>query len=141
MAARRRTAPRRTAARRPAATAAAVLAATALAVPLLAACGAVEKAVGCAKVATTFADDLASLQQDLGNAADSPQAAERAIDRLNEDLARIRKATDDPGTQKALSGLTDALAKADDAVRDGRAPDLSALGDAAGALTKSCATG
>ncbi|OKI04474.1 hypothetical protein A6A06_06620 [Streptomyces sp. CB02923] len=123
------------------ATTAAVLAATALAVPLLAACGAVETAVGCAKVATTFANDLSSLQQDLSNAADSPQDAERAIDRLNKDLGKIQKATDDPDVQKALSGLTDALDKADDAVRDGKSPDLTALRDAAGALTKSCATG
>ncbi|MFK8846885.1 hypothetical protein [Streptomyces sp. Ac-502] len=136
-----RTATRRTADRRPATTTAALLAAAALTVPLLTACGAVEKAVGCAKTATTFANDLSSLHQDLSNAADSPQDAERAIDRLNKDLGTIQKATDDPDVQKALSNLTDALDKADDAVRDGRTPDLSALGDAAGALTKSCATG
>lgn len=146
MALRRRTAPRRTATRRtadrrPAATTAALLAAAALAVPLLAACGAVDKAVGCAKTATAFANDLSSLQQDLGNAADSPQDAQRALDRLEKDLAKIQKATDDPEVQQALSRLTGALDKADDAVRDGRSPDLSALGDAAAALTKSCATG
>ncbi|MEV5592743.1 hypothetical protein [Streptomyces sp. NPDC052496] len=138
---RGRTALRRAADRRPAATTAAVLAAAVLAVPLLSACGAVEKAVGCAKTATTFANDLSSLTQDLGNAGNSPQDAERAIDRLNDDLGKIRKTTDDPGVQKALSNLSDALSKADDAVRDGRTPDLSALRDAAAALTQSCATG
>ncbi|MFD7664431.1 hypothetical protein [Streptomyces sp. NPDC059788] len=141
MALRRRTALRRTAGRRPAATTAAVLAAAALAVPLLAACGAVDKAVGCAKVATTFVNDLDSLAQDLGNAADSPQDAQRALDRLDKDLDKIQKATDDPDVQKALDGLSNALDKVDDAVRDGKAPDLSPLRDAAGALTKTCTSG
>lgn len=132
---------RRSAARRRSTTTAAVLVAAAVAVPLLTGCGAVEKAVGCAQTATTFANDLSSLKGDLSNAADSPQDAERAIDRLNKDLGKIQKATDDPEVQKALSGLTDALDKADDAVRDGKTPDLTALRDAAGALTKTCAPG
>ncbi|MEU2787797.1 hypothetical protein [Streptomyces sp. NPDC007100] len=122
-------------------TAVAVLAAAAVAVPLLTACGAVDKAVGCATAATTFANDLSSLKDDLSNAADSPQDAERAIDRLNKDLGKIQKATDDPEVRKALSGLTDALDKADDAVRDGKTPDLTALRNAAGALTRTCAPG
>ncbi|MFH8409458.1 hypothetical protein ACH4FX_32445 [Streptomyces sp. NPDC018019] len=132
---------RRTASRRPTAATAVALATAALAVPLLTACGTVEKAVGCAKIATTFANDLDALTQDLGNAADSPQDARRAVDRLNTDLGKIQKSTDDPDVQKSLGELTTALDKADDAVRDGRVPDLDGLKNAAASLTKTCTPG
>ncbi|KOT98865.1 hypothetical protein [Streptomyces rimosus] len=132
---------RRTASRRSTTTTAVALATAALAASLLTACGTVEKAVGCAKIATTFANDLDQLRQDLSNAADSPQNAQRAVDRLNKDLGKIQKSTDDPDVQKALTDLTKALDKADDAVRDGKAPDLDGLKDAAGSLTKTCTPG
>lgn len=127
--------------RRPTATALTALAAGALAIPLLAACGALDTAVSCAKTATAVVDSVDKLQQAAGNAAENPQDAEKALNDIDKNLDKLGDSTGDPDLTKAVDKMHQGIENARQAVEQNKNPDLQPIADAAGELTKVCTPG
>ncbi|NGN66790.1 hypothetical protein G5C51_23155 [Streptomyces sp. A7024] len=115
-------------------TAAAALSATALV-----GCSAVDKALDCAQLATEISKDVEQLQDVVGGAGESPQAAQDALDKIDKDLDKFSDKSDNADVGKAVEDLQTAVNNAQKSAEGGDpTPDLSGITSAAGELSKVC---
>ncbi|MBZ2407923.1 hypothetical protein ACWHAO_20470 [Streptomyces albidoflavus] len=118
---------------------AAATAGAALLVPLLLGCGALEKAADCVRTADAIADSVADLQRAADGAAEDPQQAAEALDRIDKNIDDIQKETGDADVKKAVDHLDTAVGNVRASLEKGdQVPDISPVVDAAGELTKVC---
>ncbi|MER7759510.1 hypothetical protein [Streptomyces sp. NPDC097619] len=118
---------------------AALALAAALAVPVLTACDAVSTAFDCANTAVAVTDGVNDLQQAVSQADNSPQDAQNALDRIEQNLKKIGDQTDNTDLGKAVDSLTTGVGNVRDSIRNGDAtPDITPITDAAAELTKVC---
>ncbi|OWA15377.1 hypothetical protein B9W68_09685 [Streptomyces sp. CS227] len=118
---------------------AAATAGAALLVPLLLGCGALEKAADCVRTADAIADSVADLQRAADGAAEDPQQAAEALDRIDKNVDDIQKETGDADVKKAVEHLDTAVGNVRASLEKGdQVPDISPVVDAAGELTKVC---
>ncbi|MGW4377637.1 hypothetical protein ACWEJ7_28725 [Streptomyces albidoflavus] len=111
----------------------------ALLVPLLLGCGALEKAADCVRTADAIADSVADLQRAVDGAAEDPQQAAEALDRIDKNVDDIQKDTGDADVKKAVDHLDTAVGNVRGSLEKGDdVPDISPVVDAAGELTKVC---
>ncbi|MER8261932.1 hypothetical protein [Streptomyces albidoflavus] len=111
----------------------------ALLVPLLLGCGALEKAADCVRTADRIADSVADLQRAADGAAEDPQQASEALDRIDKNVDDIQKDTGDADVKKAVDHLDTAVGNVRASLEKGdEVPDVSPVVDAAGELTKVC---
>ncbi|BDH09894.1 MULTISPECIES: hypothetical protein [Streptomyces] len=134
-------APRTRRHRRPATTALAALAAATLAIPLLSACGAVEKAMDCAKTATSVVNAVDKLQQAADNSLTDPQKAEQALDNIDTNLKKLSKDAHDPELSKAIDKTNNGIKAARKDLDNNKAPDIQPIVDGTSAMTKICTPG
>lgn len=127
--------------RRPAATALAALAAATLAIPLLSACGAVQKAMDCAKTATSVVNAVDKLQQAADNALTDPQESEQALDNIDKNLRKLSDEANDPALSKAVDKTNKGIKDARKALKDNKAPDIQPIVDGTSEMTKICTPG
>ncbi|MEU9440718.1 hypothetical protein AB0D42_07280 [Streptomyces sp. NPDC048304] len=119
-------------------TAAAAVALAALAAGLTG-CDSVNKALDCVQTADSIADSVTSLQQAVENAANDPAQADSSLNAIETDLGKLGDKTDNADVNKAVDDLKKAVGNVRTALRNGdRTPDVSAVTDAAGELTKVC---
>ncbi|MFC0602088.1 hypothetical protein [Streptomyces palmae] len=116
-------------------------AALALSIPLLTGCDSVRKAVDCARLAVEISNDVNDLQSALTATAVNPDDADRIIDSLDRDLAKLDKRTDNTDVGKAVDNLQQAVDNVRTALDRGEKPDLSPVAAAAGELTDVCTPG
>ena len=115
------------------------LAAAALAAIGLIGCDAVDKALDCGQVATDISMAVDDFQEKASGGGESPEAAKKALDKIEKDLGKVTDKRDDTDIDKAINDLQTAVAKARKAAEKGDAtPDLSGIKDAAGHLSKVC---
>ncbi|GAA0427733.1 hypothetical protein [Streptomyces luteireticuli] len=122
-------------------TAAAAALAAVLAIPAVSGCSQAKKAVDCASLAKDLSGDVEDLRGAIGDDSKDPQAAQEFIDRINRDLGKVTKQTDDQGgsdVKDATGELTAAVDDIQDSIGDGERPDVSALTKAARSLTEAC---
>ncbi|MEU6326589.1 MULTISPECIES: hypothetical protein [unclassified Streptomyces] len=134
-------APRTRRHRRPAATAAAALAVASLAIPLLTSCGAVQKAMDCAKTATSVVNAVDKLQQAADNSLTDPQKAEQALDNIDANLRKLSKEANDPELSKAVDKTNDGIKAARKDLDNNKAPDIQPIVDGAHDMTRICTPG
>jgi hypothetical protein len=128
-------------ARRHRATPLAVLAAAVLAVPIITGCSAIDTALDCAETAVTIADSVDDLQQAVGDAADNPAEARRALDQIEKNLEDLGDKTGNTDMSKAVDALDGAVENVRKAIDEGTTPDLGPVHSAASELTKVCSPG
>ncbi|WP_043264507.1 hypothetical protein [Streptomyces sp. CT34] len=127
--------------RRTAAPALAALAAAALATPLLAGCGAVQKAMDCAKTATAVVNGVDKLQKAADNALDDPREANKALDEIDTNLKKVGNSAHDPDLAKAIDKMNTGIKNARTSINANKAPDLAPIGEAAHQMTAICTPG
>ncbi|MET7795272.1 hypothetical protein [Streptomyces decoyicus] len=134
-------APRTRRHRRPATTALAALAAATLAIPLLSACGAVQKAMDCAKTATSVVNAVDKLQQAADNSLTDPQKAQQALDNIDANLKKLSKEANDPDLSKAVDKTNNGIKAARKDIDNNKAPDIQPIVDGAREMTNICTPG
>ncbi|MEU5213775.1 hypothetical protein [Streptomyces sp. NPDC020742] len=134
-------APRTSRTRRPAVPALAALAAATLVIPLLSGCGAVQKAVDCAKTATSVVNAADKLQQAADNALTDPQKTEQALDNIDANLKKLSNEANDPDLSKAIDKTNQGIRDARKALDANKAPDIQPIVDGASEMTKICTPG
>ncbi|EST20927.1 hypothetical protein N566_27875 [Streptomycetaceae bacterium MP113-05] len=112
--------------------------AVAVTATLVVGCGALDKALDCASTAVTVAESVEDLQNAASSVGEDPAQAKEALDSIEKNLDEIEQSTDSTDVKGAVSDLNQAVEDARTAVNDGRAPDMSAVNDAAGKLTEVC---
>ncbi|MGF1428854.1 hypothetical protein [Kitasatospora sp. LaBMicrA B282] len=123
---------------RPATLAAAALLAV---LPLSAiSCSAAQKAMDCGTTAVTVGTDVGQVGSAYNNANQDPAAAGRALAKLKTDLDKVGKNAGNTDVAKAVTDMQTQADKVQQAVDANQVPDLGPLGDAAGNLTKVCAS-
>ncbi|NGO70886.1 hypothetical protein [Streptomyces boncukensis] len=122
----------------------AAVAAVALAVPLAAGCDdkdagdAVGRALDCAKTALEVSDAVDDAQRAALEAAVKPDEADEPLDRVDENLKRVKDKTDDADVERIADKLGDAVDSMRKDVEADRKPDTRPLTEAADELTKIC---
>ncbi|MDT0377860.1 hypothetical protein RM572_03610 [Streptomyces sp. DSM 42041] len=101
-------------------------------------CGAIDKALDCANTAVTVAESVEDLQNAASSVGEDPTQAKEALDSIEKNLDEIEKSTDSADVKGAVGDLNTAVEDARTAVNEGRAPDMSAVNDAASKLTEVC---
>jgi len=134
-------APRTPRTRRTAAPALAALAAATLAIPVLSGCGAVQKAVDCAKTATSVVNAADKLQQPADNALIDPKKTQQALDNIDSNLRKLSDEASDPELSKAIDKANKGIKDARKAIENNKAPDIQPIVDGAGEMTKICTPG
>ncbi|MEJ8648300.1 hypothetical protein WKI65_09465 [Streptomyces sp. MS1.AVA.3] len=134
-------APRTRRHRRPATTALAALAAATLAIPLLSACGAVQKAMDCAKTATSVVNAVDKLQQAADNSLTDPEKAQQALDNIDANLKKLSKEANDPDLSKAVDKTNNGIKAARKDLDNNKAPDIQPIVDGAREMTNICTPG
>ncbi|WP_405017607.1 hypothetical protein OHV05_11600 [Kitasatospora sp. NBC_00070] len=114
------------------------VAALALLLPLGVGCSAAQKALDCGNTAVRISTDFANVSTAYGNAADDPQAAGQALQKLKTDLDELGRNSSDTDVSKAITDLQTQVDKTQKAIDAKQVPDLKPLGDAASNLTKAC---
>ncbi|GAU68006.1 hypothetical protein SSP35_06_00900 [Streptomyces sp. NBRC 110611] len=127
--------------RRPLTPALAALAAATVAVPLLAACGAVQKAVGCARTATSVVNAVDKLQQAAGDSLTDPQKSQEALDDIEQNLKKVSDEAGDPELSQAVDKTNNGIKDARKAIEDGKAPNIKPIADGASEIAKVCTPG
>ncbi|MFJ5679935.1 hypothetical protein [Streptomyces sp. NPDC093097] len=127
--------------RRPAASVLAVAAAAVLAIPALAACSTVQKVMDCAKTATAVVGGVDKLNKAADHILDAPEEANKALDALDADLAKLGKSAHDPELAKAIEKMNDGIKDARKEIAADKAPDLAPIGEAASRITAVCTPG
>jgi hypothetical protein len=122
------------------------LALAALAGLVLTGCGGAQRALDCARTATTIAGDLQDLQSTATNVGQVSDPGRRkatvaALDKVRADLRKLDDRTDDSDVHAAVGDLDTAVRNARTSAQHGTAPDLGPVGSAAGHLTTACAPG
>ncbi|MCB5179627.1 hypothetical protein [Streptomyces antimicrobicus] len=118
---------------------AAVALAAALTLPALTACGAISTALDCANTAVTITEGVADLQQAVSNAGNSPQDAQNALNKIDQNLKKIGDQTDNADLKKALDSMNQAVKNVRTAIEQGNpTPDVKPVADAAAELSKVC---
>jgi hypothetical protein len=118
---------------------AAVAVAALLAFPALAACSAVDTALGCAQTAVAVTEAANDLSQAIGTAANDPTQAKASLDEIDKSLKSIGDKTDDADLGKAIDSITAGVANVRTAIDNGDAtPDITPITDGASELTKVC---
>ncbi|MCL8012711.1 hypothetical protein [Streptomyces sp. AS02] len=119
--------------------AAAAVAAVVLTTGLTTGCDAVNKALDCVQTAEAIADSVTELQQAVEDASNDPTKLQESIDTIGENLDKIGSKTDDADLDKATEDMRAALVQLQGDIQNGdKTPDISAVTDAAGELTKVC---
>lgn len=120
------------------------IAGTALVGALLAgsliACSAVDKALDCAQLAADVSEDVGQLQDAVSGAGESPQGAVDALEAIDKDLDKFEEKSDNADLNKAAKDLQGAVDNAQKSAESGDIPDVSPVVDAAGELSKVCAS-
>lgn len=131
----------RTLRRRPAPLALAALATATLTVPLLSSCGAVQKAVDCAKTATSVVNAVDKLQQAADNALTDPQKTQQALDNIDSNLRKLSSEANDPELAKAIDKTNTGIKNARKDIENNKAPDIQPIVDGTSQVTKICTPG
>ncbi|MFG1805904.1 hypothetical protein [Streptomyces sp. NPDC049040] len=121
-------------------------AAVLLAAAALTGCGGVDRALDCARTATTVAGDIQDLQStatNIGQVSDPGRrhATVAALDKVHADLRNLGGRTDDSDLGSAISDLDTAVRDARASAAKGDTPDLHPVARAAGHLTDVCTPG
>ncbi|MDH6706544.1 polyhydroxyalkanoate synthesis regulator phasin [Kitasatospora sp. MAA19] len=124
------------------------LAAAALALlataPLLSACKDVDQALDCGNRAVSIAgdvQDLAGSAINVGQLTDQERRKHTAdaLKKVGDDIKKLRDNNSGDKIDKATDKLNKAVTNAQDNVSKGKLPDIGAITDAAGDVTKACA--
>ncbi|MFF4606695.1 hypothetical protein ACFY12_28670 [Streptomyces sp. NPDC001339] len=119
----------------------AALVAAAVAVPLLSACGAVQKAVGCAKTATSVVNAVDKLQQAVGDSLTDPQESQEALDDIEKNLKKVSDEAGDPELSQAIDKTNNGIKRARKAIEDGVVPNIKPIADGASEMAEVCTPG
>ncbi|MGW8379993.1 hypothetical protein [Streptomyces sp. ODS28] len=111
---------------------------TAISALALTGCGAVDKALDCARTATAVAQAADDLQQAASDATENPEQAQRSLDKIDKNLDTIGDSTGDTDVNKAVDDLSSSVQDARKDLDAGRTPDTGKVGDAADELTGVC---
>ncbi|MFK0255697.1 hypothetical protein [Streptomyces sp. NPDC090445] len=118
---------------------AAVAVAAALTLPALTACDAISTAMDCANTAVAITDGVGELQQSVSNAGNSPQDAQNALNKIEQNLKKIGDKTDNADLSKAIDSMNTAVKNVRDSIQSGnKAPDVTPVADAAKEISKVC---
>jgi copper homeostasis protein CutC len=101
-------------------------------------CGAVDKALDCARTATTVAQAADDLQQAASDAADQPEQAQESLNKIDKNLDKIGDSTGDTDLNKAVDHLRSSVDDASKDIDAGRTPDAGEVGSAANELSQVC---
>ncbi|MFI1156425.1 hypothetical protein [Streptomyces sioyaensis] len=126
---------------RPATAALAASAAALLVIPLLAGCGAVQKAMDCTRAAGSVVDAVDKLQRAAGHALDDPQQARQALDSVEQNLRKVGDDTGDPDLAKAIHTMNKGITHARRALDRNQVPDIQPIADGAGDMAEICTPG
>ncbi|MDH6139399.1 hypothetical protein P3T35_001399 [Kitasatospora sp. GP30] len=101
-----------------------------------------KQAVSCGKTAITITGDVQDLTDSATNVGQLTDQARRqrtadALKKLNDDAKKVHAGSD---SAKAADSLSKAVQNAQQAVADGKQPDLGPIASAAGDLSKACAS-
>lgn len=122
-------------------TAAAALTVTMSQAVALTGCGAVEKALDCARTAMVVVDSVERLEQAVSDGVENPAEAARALDEIDRDLDRISDQTDNVDVDQAVEDMRQGLSDARQDLDEGRAPRVGSLARAGEELTTVCSPG
>ncbi|MDH6110699.1 hypothetical protein P3T36_003068 [Kitasatospora sp. MAP12-15] len=103
-------------------------------------CSAAQKAMDCGNTAVKVGTDLGQLNSAYNNSANNPTAAGKALANLRADLDKLGKNAGNTDVAKAVTDLQAQADQTQKAIDAKQVPDLGPLGDAAGNLTKVCAS-
>ncbi|MEU2395389.1 hypothetical protein ACFV7Q_17685 [Streptomyces sp. NPDC059851] len=118
---------------------AAVAVAAALTLPALTACDAISTAMDCANTAVAITDGVGELQQSVSNAGNSPQDAQNALNKIEQNLKKIGDQTDNTDLGKAIDSMNTAVKNVRDSIQSGnKTPDVTPVADAAKEISKVC---
>lgn len=126
---------------RPTPLALAALAAATLTVPFLTSCGAVQKAVDCAKTATSVVNAVDKLQQAADNALTDPKKTQQALDNIDSNLRKLSNEANDPELSKAIDKTNAGIKNARKDIENNKAPDIQPIVDGTSRMTKICTPG
>lgn len=101
-------------------------------------CDGVDKAMSCAGTALTIVKAVDDLEEAADQAVLNPDEADKSFDRIEKDLEKIDKNAGEVDVEKALGHLRTAVEDAQQAVDEGRDPDVKSLGKAADEVSKVC---
>ncbi|MFD0269283.1 hypothetical protein ACFVGY_22350 [Streptomyces sp. NPDC127106] len=118
---------------------AAVAVAAVLTLPALTACDAISTAMDCANTAVAITDGVGELQQSVSNAGNSPQDAQNALNKIEQNLKKIGDQTDNTDLGKAIDSMNTAVKNVRDSIQSGnKTPDVTPVADAAKEISKVC---
>ncbi|MCX4823389.1 hypothetical protein OG883_26610 [Streptomyces sp. NBC_01142] len=118
------------------------LATAALVVPITAGCGALDKALDCARTADAIATSVDKLQQSVSSAAEDPLKAEQALDDIDKELKDLGDKTDNADLSKAVDDLGTGVDNVRKSIEGGDStPDITPVTDAATEIGKVCTPG
>ncbi|MEU5805785.1 hypothetical protein [Streptomyces sp. NPDC047718] len=118
---------------------AAAAVAAALTLPALTACDAISTAMDCANTAVAITDGVGELQQSVSNAGNSPQDAQNALNKIEQNLKKIGDQTDNADLGKAINSMNTAVKNVRDSIQSGnKTPDVTPVADAAKEISKVC---
>ncbi|NXY97085.1 hypothetical protein HYE82_22415 [Streptomyces sp. BR123] len=121
---------------------AAVAVAAALTLPALTACDAISTAMDCANTAVAITDGVGELQQSVSNAGNSPQDAQNALNKIEQNLKKIGDQTGNADLGKAIDSMNTAVKNVRDSIQSGnKTPDVTPVADAAKEISKVCTPG
>ncbi|GAA4918009.1 hypothetical protein ACFPM3_33205 [Streptomyces coeruleoprunus] len=122
--------------RRPFALAAAT---AALTLTALTGCGALDKALDCARTAEAIASSVDRLSQAVSTAGNDPTQIEESLTAIDKELANLKDSTDNADLSKAVDDLSKGVETVRTSVKNGdTTPDIKPVTDAATEIGKVC---
>ncbi|MER5882819.1 hypothetical protein ABT160_03230 [Streptomyces sp. NPDC001941] len=120
----------------------ALAAVTAAALTGLVGCGALDKALDCARTADAIATSVGNLQQAVSSASNDVTQIDEALDSISTELGNLKNRTGDADLSKAVDDLGKGVDSVRTAVKNGdTTPDIKPITDAAGEIGKVCTPG
>ncbi|MGR8010301.1 hypothetical protein [Streptomyces hypolithicus] len=102
-------------------------------------CGALDKALDCARTADAIATSVDKLSRAVSTAADDPTQLTEALDSIDKELSNLNDTTDNADLSKAVDDLNTAVDNVRTAAKNGdETPDIQPVTDAATEIGKVC---
>ncbi|MGW0562581.1 hypothetical protein ACWDZ4_18645 [Streptomyces sp. NPDC003016] len=112
---------------------------TAAALTGLVGCGALDKALDCARTAEAIATSVDKLTTAVSTAAEDPTQLTEALNDIDRELKSLDDTTDNADLSKAVGDLNKAVDNVRTAVKNGdETPDIAPVTDAAAEIGKVC---
>ncbi|MDG4859100.1 hypothetical protein P8605_13210, partial [Streptomyces sp. T-3] len=88
---------------------------------------------------SAIAGSVSDLEQAIQDAAENPLEADKALDKIDQNLGEITDKTDNVDVNKGVDDLQKAVDNVRTAIKNGdNTPDLGPVLDASGEITKAC---